>query len=117
MRAFGDTGLTVPTVGMGTWQTFDVRGAAADRRARSIVDAALEAGAAFFDSSPMYGEAERVLGLALEGRRERAFVATKIWTGSAREGREQAERALAFFGGLIDLTRFTTSWRGVNSST
>ena len=29
-RAFGRSGLTVPAVGMGTWQTFDVSGAAAE---------------------------------------------------------------------------------------
>ena len=37
--------------------------------ARAVVDAALKAGADVFDSSSMYGEAERVLGRALEGRR------------------------------------------------
>ena len=102
-RPFGRTGLMVPAVGMGTWQTFDVSGAAAEARARSVVDAALEAGVNFFDTSPMYGEAERVLGLALEGRREAALVATKIWTSSAPEARRQAARALAFYGGRIDV--------------
>jgi len=64
-RAFGRTGMQVPAVGMGTWRTFDVRGEAAERTAHSIVDTALQAGANFFDSSPMYGEAERVLGASL----------------------------------------------------
>jgi hypothetical protein len=65
----GKTGLQVPVVGMGAWRTFDVRGAAAEANACAIVDEALKVGAIFFDSSPMYGEAERVLGVALEGRR------------------------------------------------
>ncbi len=102
-RELGRTGLTVPVVGMGTWRTFDVRGAAAERHARAVVDAALAAGSTFFDSSPMYGEAERVLGAALEGRREQALVATKIWTRGRAAGREQAEFALRRFGGRIDL--------------
>jgi aryl-alcohol dehydrogenase-like predicted oxidoreductase len=102
-RAFGKTGLMVPAVGMGTWRTFDVRGDAAEQRAQLIVDVALESGANFFDSSPMYGEAERVLGGALEGRRDQAIVATKIWTNSAREAEAQAARALRWFGGFVDV--------------
>jgi aryl-alcohol dehydrogenase-like predicted oxidoreductase len=101
-RILGRSGLEVPAVGMGTWRTFDVRGTAAERNARTIVDAALSAGANFFDSSPMYGEAERVLGAALEGRRGAAQIATKIWADTSEEGRAQAERALSFFGGLVD---------------
>jgi aryl-alcohol dehydrogenase-like predicted oxidoreductase len=102
-RILGRAGLEVPTVGMGTWRTFDVRGVAAEHNARAVVDAALAAGANFFDSSPMYGQAERVLGAALQGRREAALIATKVWTDSPAEGRAQAERALGFFGGRIDL--------------
>src|SRR5688572_21709318 len=98
-RALGSSGLTVPAIGMGTWSTFDVRGAVDEAHARAVVDVALEHNANFFDSSPMYGEAERVLGAALIGRRDRALIATKIWTPSAEEGSRQAERALAFFGG------------------
>ncbi|HEV2146995.1 MAG TPA: aldo/keto reductase [Longimicrobiaceae bacterium] len=112
-RVLGSTGLTVPVVGMGTWQTFDVRGGPAERNARDVVDAALEGGARFFDSSPMYGEAERVLGGALEGRRGEAQVATKMWARSAEEGRAQVERALGFFGGRVELYQVhnLVSWR------
>jgi aryl-alcohol dehydrogenase-like predicted oxidoreductase len=102
-RVLGRAGFEVPVVGMGTWQTFDVRGPSEEHERRLVVDAALEAGADFFDSSPMYGAAERVLGLALEGRRDQALVATKIWTPSAEEGRRQVERALHYFGGWVDL--------------
>lgn len=102
-RQLGSSGLTVPVVGMGTWATFDVTGATKEAHARAVVDTALEHGASFFDSSPMYGEAERVLGAALRGRRDSALIATKIWTPSGEEGQRQAERALAFFGGHIDL--------------
>jgi aryl-alcohol dehydrogenase-like predicted oxidoreductase len=102
-RAFGNTGLEVPVVGMGTWQTFDVRGTAAVARRREVTDAALDSGATFFDSSPMYGEAERVLGATLEGRRDRAIVATKVWTASDREAEQQIAAALGYFGGIVDV--------------
>jgi aryl-alcohol dehydrogenase-like predicted oxidoreductase len=98
-------GVDVPCVGMGTWQTF--RG---DRTA--LVHAALGAGVELFDSSPMYGEAEERLSDALSGRREEAFVATKVWTSSAEEGRRQAERALGWYG-VVDLYQVhnLVAWR------
>ncbi len=112
-RKLGRFGLTVPVVGMGTWNTFDVKGSAAEAGARAVVDRALASGAAFFDSSPMYGEAERVLAGALDGRRQRVRVATKIWTPSAADARRQAERALRFYGNLVDLYQVhnLVNWR------
>jgi aryl-alcohol dehydrogenase-like predicted oxidoreductase len=112
-RALGATGLRVPVVGMGTWSTFDVHNEKDEAHARQIVDIALDGGSNFFDSSPMYGEAERVLGKALEGRRDRTMVATKIWTPSGEEGRRQAARALQFFGGHVDLYQLhnLVNWR------
>ncbi|MEP7272383.1 MAG: aldo/keto reductase [Acidobacteriota bacterium] len=109
----GKSGLTVPVIGMGTWQTLDVRGRSAEERARSIVDEALAAGANFFDSSPMYGEAERVLGDALRGHRETALVATKVWARSLSEGGDQISGALAHFEGRVDLYQIhnLVSWR------
>jgi aryl-alcohol dehydrogenase-like predicted oxidoreductase len=77
---------------MGTWRTFDT-----DEDRRPVVDAAIESGIDLFDSSPMYGRAEATLARALEGKRERVQVATKIWTASAEEGRSQAEYAIRLF--------------------
>lgn len=113
-RVLGQTGFEVPVVGMGTWQTFDVRGRAAEANARDVVETALAAGANFFDSSPMYGEAERVLGATLQGRRDGALIATKVWASTVAEGRAQAKRSLGFFGGYIDLYQIhnLVTWRG-----
>ncbi len=101
-RRFGRTELNVPVVGLGTWQTFDI-GRGQESRAREVVDAVWQAGTRFFDSSPMYGRAEGVLGRALGERRQAAWVATKIWTGSLGEAGSQFADQLEFFGGRIDL--------------
>ncbi len=112
-RLLGKTGLRVPAVGMGTWRTFDVRGREAEARAGQIVDEALTVGSTFIDSSPMYGEAERMLGSALQGRRGATLIATKIWAQSPEEGRRQADRALRLFDGRVDLYQLHNllSWR------
>jgi aryl-alcohol dehydrogenase-like predicted oxidoreductase len=102
-RLFGlRSSMRVPVIGMGTWQTFDVRGAEAQARC-AVVDAALTDGAKLFDSSVMYGEAERVLGRALTGRRQKAIVATKVWTPDDAEANRQIEAALGYFGGRVDV--------------
>lgn len=103
IRLLGVSGLHVPAIGMGTWRTMDVRGDAAIANARSVVNAAIQAGVTFFDSSPMYGEAEKVLGMALKGRRNAVQIATKVWADSASTGWTQARRSLSFFSGRIEL--------------
>lgn len=112
-RILGQSGLEVPVVGMGTWRTFDVRGQAAENHARTIIDTAFANGINFFDSSPMYGEAERVLGLALEDRRNQALVATKVWASTLTEGQQQVEFALSVFGNYVDLYQVhnLVNWR------
>lgn len=100
-RKLGNSGLTVPVVGLGTWQVLDVP-PGGEANARAVVEAALESGANFFDSSPMYGKAEGVLGRALAGRRGEALVATKVWSASAQGGAAQIRRAMDFYG-WVDL--------------
>jgi aryl-alcohol dehydrogenase-like predicted oxidoreductase len=92
-RALGNTGISVPVIGMGTWRTFDTT---ADRR--PLVEEAIAAGIDLFDSSPMYGRAEDTLARALDGARDRVLVATKVWTADPDEGWRQAEHALRLYG-------------------
>ena len=96
-RELGAGGPRVPVVGMGTWHTLDVRGPDEVDRHR-VVREALDAGCRIMDSSPMYGESERVLANALDGRRDEAFVATKVWSPDREDGRRQIDRALAWYG-------------------
>jgi diketogulonate reductase-like aldo/keto reductase len=97
-----------PVVGLGTWNTF---GSDA-RLAGEVVGAAVGAGTRLVDSSPMYRGAEGSLGAALDGRREAMAVATKIWTGSPEEGREQFARQLSWFGQVdVEQVHNLVAWR------
>jgi aryl-alcohol dehydrogenase-like predicted oxidoreductase len=101
-RVLGATGLDVAVVGMGTYRTFDVSAKDVPRR-QDLVSAACHAGVNLFDSSPMYGRAEDVLGRAVAPHRDRVLIATKVWTPDDGEAERQMEAALGFFGGRIDL--------------
>lgn len=87
----------LPIVGMGTWNTFDV-GPHADERAPlvDVLQVFYEARARVIDSSPMYGEAERVTGELVQqlGRRGDTFIATKVWTTGRDAGMNQIERSM-----------------------
>lgn len=104
LRKFGRTNLTVPVIGMGTWKTFDVQGSALENGRQEIVKTAFEAGATFYDSSPMYGEAERILGDAVDqlGIRDKIQIATKVWTESDEQSERQFQNAFNWFGGYVD---------------
>jgi diketogulonate reductase-like aldo/keto reductase len=90
----------VPIIGMGTSKTLDTDDLAL---AGAVVSAALDAGTTLFDSSPMYGKAERTLGAALESRRSGAVVATKVWTDDDVVAERQIAASLSFYGGHIEL--------------
>lgn len=112
-RSLGASGPAAPVVGMGTWRTFDVRGDAAEANAAAVVESALGAGTTLFDSSPMYGEAEQVLGGALAARRAEVLVATKVWTPDPALAERQIADAMGWFGGRIDLYQIhnLVAWR------
>jgi aryl-alcohol dehydrogenase-like predicted oxidoreductase len=111
-RSFGTNDLRVPVIGLGTWSTFDLP-AGGEGVASEVVEAAFEGGTRFVDSSPMYGRAEGVLGRALGPRRAEAIVATKIWTSSVEEGRQQFAAQLGFYGGRVDVLQVhnLVAWR------
>jgi aryl-alcohol dehydrogenase-like predicted oxidoreductase len=87
-RRLGASGLTVPAFSFGTgtfggvgalagWGSTDVTGA------RRLLDLCFDAGVSMFDTADIYsaGEAERVLGEALKGRRDKALISTKATFG------------------------------------
>jgi diketogulonate reductase-like aldo/keto reductase len=86
----------LPVVGCGTWQTFDV-GAGSRAPLAEVLRTLFDAGGSVIDSSPMYGAAEGVVGdlLAAMRARQRAFVATKVWTSGRDAGVAQMRRSLA----------------------
>jgi diketogulonate reductase-like aldo/keto reductase len=112
VRRLGWGGPELPVIGLGTWRVFDLPDSG-QPEADAVLQAAWAAGSRVVDSSPMYGRAERVLGRALAGRREEAFVATKIWASDSDEGRRQFHDQLACFGGRIDLLQVhnLAAWR------
>jgi aryl-alcohol dehydrogenase-like predicted oxidoreductase len=99
-RPLGRSDLQVSSVALGCMslcgnQTYaDIPAA----QATATVNAALDAGINFFDNAPMYGdgEAERRLGEALRGQRDRAIIGTKISseTLSAAEVAREVEASL-----------------------
>jgi aryl-alcohol dehydrogenase-like predicted oxidoreductase len=95
-RTIPRTGESLPVVGVGTWQTFDVGPKAPERaELRDVLQLLSRHGGSVIDSSPMYGQAERVVGdLTSElGLREKFFLATKVWTSGREAGIRQMEQS------------------------
>lgn len=95
-RAVPRSGELLPIVGLGTWRTFDVDPGSPQRpELTQVLQLLVELGGSVVDSSPMYGQAERVVGdLSAEARlRERLFFATKVWTSGRNAGIRQMEES------------------------
>jgi len=95
------TGEQIAPIGMGTWITFNVGHDEQARSARlAVLSEFFAAGGGMVDSSPMYGSAQEVMGDLLDrlNRPDNLFSATKVWTGSADEGRQQIRQAQQLWG-------------------
>lgn len=91
------SGETLPAIGLGTWQTFDVAARAAEQvELQEVLREFAALGGRLIDSSPMYGRAEDVAGdlIAQLGLRQKLFVATKVWTSGRAAGIEQMNASL-----------------------
>jgi len=87
-RPLGNTGLEVTEVGLGGLY-IGVSSTPQDEAVR-VVHRALELGVNYIDTAPLYGNSQKVLGEALEGRSEAYYLGTKCgrwdWkTGPYRE--------------------------------
>lgn len=99
LRAIPSTGERLPAVGLGTWLTFHIPtdDAAAMVRRAAVLDRFFAEGGRFIDSSPMYAQAEAVLGELLARPEPRLFSATKVWTPLGAYGPTQMRRSLALW--------------------
>lgn len=89
LRKIPSSGESLPSIGMGTWITFDVpdNDSVINQRA-SVLKAFFDHGGAMIDSSPMYGRSEAVIGRCLEQIDDKSalFAASKIWTPVTFDG-------------------------------
>jgi aryl-alcohol dehydrogenase-like predicted oxidoreductase len=96
-RPIPRTGELLAVLGVGTWQTFDVSATDPGREElKEVLRELVALGGSVVDSSPMYGEAERVAGdLAAELKLHPSlFLATKVWTSGREAGIRQMEQSL-----------------------
>jgi len=107
------SGETVPALGMGTWHIGDSRQARAEEIA--TLREGLDLGLTLIDTAEMYGEgaSEALVGEAIAGRRDEAFIVSKVYPHNAsRRGVVAAcERSLKRLRtDRIDL--YLLHWRG-----
>ncbi|TFW29779.1 aldo/keto reductase [Duganella callida] len=107
------SGVTVPALGQGTWNM----GEKASRRREEVraLQLGLDLGMTLIDTAEMYGEggAEQVVGEAIAGQRDAAFVVSKVYPHNASfAGVQQAcERSLRRLNiDCIDL--YLLHWQG-----
>jgi aryl-alcohol dehydrogenase-like predicted oxidoreductase len=119
MRYVEAGGARVSVIGLGTWQfgsrEWGYGREYAGSEAVSIVNRALELGINLIDTAEIYGpwRSERIVGEALQGKRDEAFVATKIFPiglpfTTGWRARASARRLRT---GVIDL--YQLHWPGV----
>lgn len=106
-------GTTIPALGQGIWMM------AEDRRVRSEEMAALrggiDLGLTLIDTAEMYadGESERLVGAAIQGKRDQVFLVSKAYPQNASHDRlpRACEASLARLGtDRLDL--YLLHWRG-----
>jgi diketogulonate reductase-like aldo/keto reductase len=111
-RIFGSTGRAVATIGQGSWRTDEANLSAAVAAIRR----GLDLGLTHIDTAEMYGAggaAEKVIGEAIQGRRDEVFLVSKVLPSNAsRSGTVAAcEKSLARLG-TDRLDCYLLHWRG-----
>ena len=101
-RELGNLGVSV--IGLGTLSAFDVTDEAGLDTRREIIDSCISNRINFIDSAAAYGAAEKAVGIATQGKRDRFYLATKVRTEGKEAGEQQIARSFENFNtGYIDL--------------
>jgi len=97
-RPFGTTRHPVALVGQGSWQIEQGN----EREAIAALRAGLDLGMTHIDTAEMYGDgaSERVIAVAISGRREQVFLVSKVLPSNATKAGtiKACERSLANLG-------------------
>ena len=108
-------GTRVPALGQGTWHMGESRSRAAAEVA--ALRAGIECGLTLIDTAEMYGNggAERVVGQAIAGQRERVFLVSKVLPHNASAaGVAQACAASLKRLGIDRIDLYLLHWRGAH---
>jgi len=95
-KAIPSSGESLPVVGLGTYNVFDVESTLAEiELRRKIVELLTRSGGSLLDTSPMYNRSEKVIGdiVGSGTDRESLFLATKVWTDGKKAGIRQMQRS------------------------
>ncbi len=96
-RGIPGTSETLPAIGMGTWQTFDIGSNSSEREnIKQVLKTFIAKGGTVIDSSPMYGRSEDMVG-ELAGELDalsKLFMATKVWTRGEQAGIRQMQQSM-----------------------
>ena len=87
-RSFGNTGMEVTTLGYGAMEFRHVD----ENQAGRLLEAVLDAGINFIDTSPDYGPSEDRIGKWIAHRRDEYFLATKCGCNVPQQGGDAAPR-------------------------
>lgn len=112
-ESHGEPALALPAIGQGTWYMGE--GLVPRRQEVDALRQGLDLGLGLIDTAEMYGDggAEEVVGEAIRGRRDDAFVVSKVYPWNA--GRDSAiaacERSLKRLG-IDSLDLYLLHWPG-----
>jgi len=103
-RILGRTGLQVSAVGLGTMVHAGHFGPMDDKESLSAIEAALDLGVNFIDTSDAYGAgySETLLGKALKGRRDTVILATKGGNIMVGPNRGKTNFSAEYIGRVMD---------------
>ena len=93
----GKTGVSIPIVGLGTSRLGQRGGTPNATDYANMVQVfrgALDLGIEYLDTGAVYGRAEEALGEVLQGRRDKVFLATKLYADTRSQAQMLFERSL-----------------------
>src|SRR5260370_2190096 len=96
LRKMPSAGESLPAVGIDSSKTFDVTSEGDRAQVKEVMRVFSDLGGRVVDTSPMYGNAESVIGEVAAQLRigNQLFLATKVWISGREAGIKQAQESM-----------------------